>query len=36
MNNVDTIIRIRIRPIYVLIMLVQLKLLEYNNCAYYI
>ena len=35
MNNVNTRILTTITQIYVLIVLVQLILLEYNNCAYY-
>ena len=36
MNNVNTSIFIAINQISVLIMLVQLILLEYNSCEYYI
>ena len=36
MKNVNTSIFIAISQISVLIMLVQLILLEYNNCQYYI
>ena len=35
MNNDNTIIRIRIRQVLLVIMLVQLKLLEFNNCVFY-
>ena len=35
MNNVNTRILTTITQIYVLIVLVQLILLEYNNYAYY-
>ena len=35
MNNDNTIIRIRIRQVQLVIMLVQLKLLEFNNCVFY-